>query len=295
MRSTDTKTEVVPEYMLDHQAHDGFLLKRMAAVEEHRPLDEKPHRHHYYTVIWVTEGKGTHQIDFQQFPLRNRMVYFLTPEQVHFLQVSTPPKGWVLEFSPDFLSAQGIPISYLTELQLFANCEEVQPLELDETIAAEWENRVLAVMESEQQYRDLRWLEKVGSLLKAWLIDCHRYKLKQLGEAKPKTSAASRMVREFKALVEQNYRQWHKVADYATALAVSSGHLSEVIKTETHQSAKQIIQDRLLLEARRTARYTAFSLKEAAHALGFDDPSHFAKVFKKAVGTSFLEFRQQEF
>ncbi|HAP60724.1 MAG TPA: AraC family transcriptional regulator [Cytophagales bacterium] len=290
MRTTDPQSQVVPEYRLEGAVH--FVLKRMETLEPDRPEDEPPHRHSYYTIIWVEEGTGTHTIDFAHYLVQPGSIYFLTPEQVHLLHLETPPRGWVVEFNADFLAAQGIPLMYLTELQLFGHCDLVTPWKVAEEEMDSWRS-LLNRMEREQQQRASFWQDRIGSLLKGWLIDLYRYRQERVGEMEVPQGAAGRLVREFKGLVEHHYREWHKVANYADALAVTPGHLSETVKAETHLPAKHIIQDRLLLEARRMARFTEYSVKETAHALGFDDPSHFAKVFKKVVGHSYLDFRHE--
>ncbi|MEL6537137.1 MAG: AraC family transcriptional regulator [Bacteroidota bacterium] len=290
MRTTDSHSQVVPEYRLEGALH--FLLKRMEAIEPERPTNERPHRHAFYTIIWVEEGNGTHTIDFSNFPVLPGSLFFLTPEQVHLLRLETEPRGWVVEFNADFLAAQGIPLSYLTELHLFGHCDLVSPWQVEETEIAAWRS-LLQRIEKEQTQQAAFWQDRIGSLLKGLLIDLYRYRQAKTEAWEAPRSAGSRLAGEFKGLVEHHYREWHKVAEYADALAVTPGHLSETIKAETHRSAKQIIQDRLLLEARRLARFTHYSVKETAHALGFDDPSHFAKVFKKVTGTSYLDFRQE--
>ena len=99
------------------------------------------------------------------------------------------------------------------------------------------------------------------------------------------------MVQRFKNLVETHFQQWHQVKEYAAALSVSPNYLNEVIKSTIGISAKDFIQNRLLLEAKRTAVFTGKSSKEIAFELGFDDPSHFSKFFRSGAGQSLLEFK----
>jgi AraC-like DNA-binding protein len=82
------------------------------------------------------------------------------------------------------------------------------------------------------------------------------------------------------------------VADYARAQHLSSNYLNEVIKSETGSSAKDWIQQRLLLEAKRLAQYSDLPAKEIAFSLGYEDVAHFSKFFKNLEGHSFSEFKQ---
>jgi AraC-like DNA-binding protein len=100
------------------------------------------------------------------------------------------------------------------------------------------------------------------------------------------------MVQRFKNLVETRYQQWHQVRDYAGALNVSPNYLNEVIKSNIGVSAKDFIQNRLLLEAKRMAVFTGKSIKETAYDLGFEDPSYFSKFFRAGTGQSIIEFKR---
>lgn len=53
----------------------------------------------------------------------------------------------------------------------------------------------------------------------------------------------------------------------------------------------EIIDGRIVLEAKRLLRYTPMRIKEIATELGFDDPSYFNKFFKKRVGMTPTDFK----
>ncbi len=53
----------------------------------------------------------------------------------------------------------------------------------------------------------------------------------------------------------------------------------------------KIINDRIILEAKRQLCYTDLNIKEIAFRLGFDDPSYFVKLFKRQTGILPAEFR----
>jgi AraC-like DNA-binding protein len=99
------------------------------------------------------------------------------------------------------------------------------------------------------------------------------------------------LVKTFKEMVEQHYTQWHQVKDYAEGLFVSPNYLNEVIKSSLNISAKEYIQNRLILEAKRMVIFTGKSSKEIGYDLGFDDPSHFSKFFKNNARQSLMDFK----
>ena len=61
------------------------------------------HRHFFYAVYWVHEGSGTHVIDFEEYEIKPGRVFFIKPEQVHFLHGGAHLKYSALQFTEDFM------------------------------------------------------------------------------------------------------------------------------------------------------------------------------------------------
>ena len=59
------------------------------------------------------------------------------------------------------------------------------------------------------------------------------------------------------------------------------------------KSAFEITQERLMLEACRKLTYVPAGVASIAYELGFQDPAYFSRLFKKLVGVTPKEFRQQ--
>jgi AraC-like DNA-binding protein len=66
-----------------------------------------------------------------------------------------------------------------------------------------------------------------------------------------------------------------------------------VIKKNTGVSAGHLIRQRVVLEAKRLARYSGAGMKEIAYDLGFNDSAHFSRFFKSIAGTNFSDFKKE--
>jgi AraC family transcriptional activator of pobA len=97
----------------------------------------------------------------------------------------------------------------------------------------------------------------------------------------------------FVPLLEQHFADRHDVQYYADALHLSPVRLSRQLQTILGKSTKQIIDERIVLEARRRLQYTTQSVGEIAFVLGYSDQFHLSKAFKRLVGVSPQEFREQ--
>ena len=100
------------------------------------------------------------------------------------------------------------------------------------------------------------------------------------------------VIRKFNLLVETHYRQQHEVQYYAGQLHKSPKTLSNYFALYGAKSPLQIIQDRLILEAKRLFYYTEKSAKEVSLELGFEDASHFSRFFRNQVSMSPSEFKK---
>ena len=99
---------------------------------------------------------------------------------------------------------------------------------------------------------------------------------------------------KFNFELEKHFKTIHSVSSYAERLSISSRKLSEVLKLFVGKSASRVIQERLVVEAKRRLSYTGESVKEIGFELGFNDPSYFGKVFKRVEGKAPQAFRSHE-
>lgn len=252
---------------------------------------EGPHKHDYYTILMVLEGTGVHHIDFKQYPIYPGTIFFVSPGQVHQVELSSTPKGYVLLFTEDFLLQNGIPVDFMNDLKLFYACDEVKAIHPDKGSSERltgYITQIMAEYGSEESFR----YEGISAWLKLFLIECKRIKSLEFPAEKIEHTQAARLINDFKEKVEAHYARKHKVNDYAAMMAITSNYLNEVIKSETGMSAKEFIQNRIILEVKRLAVYSEKTSKEVAYELGFDDPGHFSKFVKLNAGMNFSELKE---
>lgn len=272
---------------------EPFTYKSMALVEQEKPSStELPHRHNYFVVLFPTTAKGKHHIDFKTQNLESNTVYFVSPEQVHHVEVQGNPEGHVLLFTTDFLQQYSIAPQILFDMELFFNCDEAPPVKILEEHKEELK-LLIHLIKAEYEKREWKWLDSIGALLKLFFIGCQRIKRETQSTNLKRDSRKAQIVRQFKNDLEAHYKSIHKVGDYANFQNLSSIYLNEVIKGETGVSAKEYIQNRIILEAKRLALFSDWPMKQVAWNLGFEDTAHFSRLFKKNQGINFSEFKQQ--
>ena len=282
----------MPNKIEQRKPSSAFHLEKMEAIyEKSGGKVDVPHRHDYYTVLFVEKARGKHIIDYQQYHFDDLEVHFVSPGQVHQVATTQKPKGWFFTFSREFLTDNNIPESFITNINLFRPFGDSPPLRIDEDTFYRL-LRIVQEMEiclpQELTYRK----RALGALLQLFLIYCNNSATlddQQLDEE----NAGICLLRNFKKLVENKYQSWHKVREYAEEIHISAKHLSQTVKNLTGKSAKEVIQDRLVLEAKRLLLHTGLTVKEVGYAIGFQEPLHFSGFFKKQAGISPTEYRER--
>lgn len=82
------------------------------------------------------------------------------------------------------------------------------------------------------------------------------------------------------------------VETMASEVGLSPSHYSALFRTATGQSPKQYFTHVQVARAEHLLSATSDSVKTIAHALGFDDPLHFSRVFRRVNGMAPSEFRR---
>jgi AraC-like DNA-binding protein len=161
---------------------------------------------------------------------------------------------------------------------------------------------------NEEEKEEIRYLEKMFSdewlskdnfqgemlrtLLKHLIIKITRT-AKQQSDCYTKFSDEKLdIIRKFALLLEEGFKKEHGVRFYAGALNKSPKTLSNIFALLGQPAPSKIIQNRIILEAKRYLHYTDKMAKEIAYELGFESPSHFSRFFKMHTGTNISKFRE---
>lgn len=289
----DGNTEAIKTYS-DVNREDplkSFGISRMEDIyKKHNGQPDAPHRHDFYTILLVKQAEGKHLIDFHEFTLAGRQVHFIGPGQVHQVIEEQPSLGYSMVFSMDFLMRNSIPLGFIDDLNLFRDYGYSPPLEPND----EQMQILTAYCEEIIRYArsGIKFSERaIGALLALFLIKCND--ICALPPDNPQRIEAGNVIlKHFRELVESYYTTWHTTSWYAEQLHISPDHLNRTIKSLIGKTAKEYIQSRISVEARRMLYFSGLSAKEIGYRLGFSEPANFSSFFKKCTGLSPSHFKQ---
>lgn len=285
-------THTIPSLDLTHNNEKvSFAFRTMEEIYERiGNTPDEPHRHDYYTILWAKKVCGLHYIDYIEFPIKPNYIFFVNPGQVHQVITYGEPEGVVIMFTREFLHKNMIPEEFLFNLGLFSDSVTTPPLIIEKSVSEKIKAIVGDIQNAFNQSNAFR-AELLGAHLKVFLIECNKY-LPEPGIRNTQSLESGRLIlKKFKTLVEVHFGQWHKVSEYADSLNITPDYLNNIIKATIGKTAKEFIQHRINLEAKRLGVHTHLTNKEISFQLGFEDPSHFSKFFKNIEGQSFSDFR----
>lgn len=133
--------------------------------------------------------------------------------------------------------------------------------------------------------------EMLRTLLKHLIIKTTRTAKQQCESYQRFSDERMDIVRKFSLLVECSYKKEHSVKYYAEALNKSPKTLSNIFALLEHPAPSRLIQQRIVLEAKRHLLYTDKTAKEIAYELGFESPAHFSRFFKMYTGVNVTQFK----
>lgn len=152
--------------------------------------------------------------------------------------------------------------------------------------------QTLALLESEyHRLRDLpleAHVEVVRHLLAVLVL-----RLSHLPGGHRRPAAGDETFRRFRAAVEEDFAHRHRVEDYAARLGYSVRSLTRACNAAVGRGAKAVIDDRLVLEAKRLLLHTALPAGAIGDRLGFTSTTVFARFFRHRTGETPTGFRHR--
>ena len=242
----------------------------------------------FYKIIWAKDNDVTIGIDGYSVQLERNQVLFCTP--FNMIQIEPFLKGVTsLIFNREFYCIRDHDYEVSCNGFLFLGSSAPAIVELTEKERKSFELHFM-FFEEEFETKDHIQGEMLRVLLKRLLIKSVRLLKKTIIDPTMEQSKVD-IIRQFNLLVEEHFKEKHKVADYADLLNKSPKTISNLFAKYNNKRPLQVINDRIVLEAKKLLILSDKSSKEIAFSLGFSEASHFSKFFKNQAGVSPIHFK----
>ena len=265
-----------------------FHINRLESMKRRATALEHPHKHNFYEIFIVKKGSARQSVDYQEFDLHDNMLFIISQGQLHFWEESHEVlEGYRLMFTEDFLLMNQANKNLLFELIYLDNVYQHPAISISET-----HDKILEVyfnlLLKEYERKDAQD-HALGALLLLILTELQR--LFNAHNYRDSTKYNVIIYKQFITLLENNFALNLSASDYAEKLCLSPRHFNRIVQNVSNQSVTQIIKNRIVLEAKRLLSFTNLTVSEISTQLNFEDPSYFARYFKKTIGLSPIEFK----
>lgn len=269
--------------------HEIEILPVERLYNEHRDLVNHPHRTDFYHVFWFEQAPPEHLVDFN--PIRNlgNSFVFINKHQVQIFHKTTNVRGKLLLFTDVFFAKSTHDLQFIKNALLFNELSTA-------IIKIPGKSHLLIdcfndIEEELIKKEDAYSYDILKNLLHTFLLHSER-ELRLLGHQEIKKGADLDYTTLFKDLLNDQFKHVRTVNGYASQMNVSEKRLVKATKKVAGKTPKELIDDRVMLEAKRLLTHTSNSIKEVGYELGFEEPTNFIKFFKKHAGKTPIEFRE---
>ncbi len=247
----------------------------------------KPHQHRgLFQILFVARGAVEVRADDAVRTVPVPCALSVPPAVVHGFRFKPRTHGYILTISEAMLAR--MRDRGLVE-DLFVETRVISFAGVPEAV-----QRVTALLE--QILAELREEAPGRAAMQEWLVSAMLLLIARQqahAAAEHRGGRQQRDFARFRALLEAHFLEHWPVGHYADALQMTESRLNRLTRTVAGKSAFDLIQDRLLLEARRKLTYVAAPISLLAYELGFEDPAYFSRYFKSRVGVTPSVFRRE--
>ena len=249
-----------------------------------------PHRCSFYHIIWVQKGTAIHHVDFTPVLLEPNSILFIGKETVHWFDKSAGYVGWLILFTDDFFSSTPDDIRFLRGTPIFNGPPDASHIHI-KPAGSPFSELLKQMIEEQQQVVDHRQRPILKNLLYNFLLFAEREIKKEKPEPVGQLLESEHMLL-FRDLLEIYFRKEKSVSFYIKNLNITEKKLNYATSKVAGRTPKEIIDARVLLEAKRSLAFAYQSIKEICFELGFDEPTNFIKFFRRHTGKTPMEYRQ---
>lgn len=263
----------------------NFYIQTVADHLRDHPFINKPHRHDFYLILYISRGSGVHTIDFTDYDVGEKSVFLMTPGQVHSWRLDPDTDGYIVFFTRAFYRMQ-LRESNLLDFPFYHSPTATPALTIEQDSSIDFV--------FEEMHREFTGSSLVNLRLLRNYLDILLLKLAKYFPDSEEVTLDSRTyrLRKLAQLIEANYRKLRQPGQYADLMNLSTSYLNALCKEALGKTLTQLIQERVILEARRLFSYSDANVNEVATALNFNDVSYFIRFFRKHTGVTPEAFRK---
>lgn len=232
-----------------------------------QPEQHQIYRYSNYVMLLLNSGDGLFQIDFRNYhAFQNRAIFLAAGQYFQLLQGRLD--FTVIEFPPE------VVLSNADSRFLFRHLLSLGYIELPGSLTKSEHTREDILRDGPQA---------LDFSIRQW----------QLQNPFQTSPAETRLIFDLKEAIDNHFQDHPTVPGLLSRLHGHRNNLNYLLKKRLGITAGALLQNKVLLEARREIAFSDSSMKEITYRLGFNDPAYFNRFFKRLTGQTPGQFREQ--
>ncbi|MCL9770350.1 AraC family transcriptional regulator [Flavobacterium sp. HXWNR69] len=248
----------------------------------------KPHIHNnQFQIFLIIKGSTVLIHNGEKIPVTAPSFITIPKNTEHGFEHQTEMKGWIISLSDVVLEHM---IKRETEAVIALETFQLTEVKKDTYSEVIFQNMLECIEEYHQ--------ENIGKLLMLEsMIGKIIVQLSRLPKSTPlrifnKDNSSIIHFRRFSQLIRESHTYKKTIEQYASELHITTGHLNRICNIIAQQHPKEVIMDYFINESKVLLSDIEKSINEICYSIGFEDPSYFARIFKKKTGVTPNEFRK---
>jgi AraC family transcriptional activator of pobA len=272
----------------NYQFKFNFQIHRYEDVLRNSRMAAPPNRWSYHRICFLKQGEGDMISGIYKFKAVKN-TFFVIPSRVisSSNNWTIDSEGYVLLFNTDFFLQNNFSHQFIANKKILTS--SIQPYIHLSDDQVEEVTRIFEGLLEEKKRKENINSELVAVKILELLILGER-----LFEQATSVDVAlpfADIIKRFVDLLDVNFTKEHSVRFYAEQLSIHPNHLNALIKRHTGISAKESIQNKLLLETKYLLHSTKLPIKQISSQMGFNDPNYFTTFFKRSENLSPVNYR----
>ena len=244
----------------------------------------------FYEIIFITDGKGEHQIDFKTYPIEKGNIIFLGKNQVHSWHKDRSNDGFIILFTEHFLYQNQVQFNDLSYAYPYNSILYNPVLKINDK---SYFDTFLSLVELiQKEYALISYAVKqevLQTLLRTLIL---KAKTQLPPEQLRADSESKSLFILFQKKLDEHIIHTRNANDFVDMTGASYYQLNSSVKEFTGISIKAFIDKTLLLKAKQLLSNPQLNINEVSDSLGFDEATNFSKFFKKITGNTPKHFKE---
>lgn len=243
-------------------------------------------RYDNYIIIWIESGNISMTVDSVPIQTSGTGFVFMGKDRMWSILKIQDCKGYIIRFSSEYFCRRASDVRFLQRSTVFDILESPYIAITNKSKIAD----IISLLHQEYKEQKEFCNEIIRQQLTTLMLLSER-EIKQKNADFYLENEEFKQTRMFKKLIEEHFAEIKSMSKYAELMIIPPKRLLSVVSKTTGKTPKQLLNERILLEAKRLLVYCSWSIKEIGYHLGFKEETNFTKFFKQQTGKTPLEFR----